>query len=263
MADKTKADLEAELNEVVARNQELEQTNLEYKNQLSTRIDVSWYDREIERLTKKSASAEGDLKALKDRVHIEAIERETIARDKAEKDARELAPYNVPEQSAHTRFRIYEKAPAGGRDIFGDPESAVFDLGVQLSNYYGEVYVPVAVIVEAGLSMGMLTREQAESIQNELATTKSKVDSAANLAQELSNGISELVDSFYYGLDNVVPTGDHNGKAAKSADSNTDSNVGQSDGSESNGESAGVSAGSNDTESNGGEAKQSSLFDSL
>ena len=260
MADKTKAELEAELNEVTERNSELESINVEYKNQLATRIDTTWYEREMERLGKKADSAEGELKALKEKNHLQEIEREVIANDAKTKRDREMSKFGTPDQNEHTRFRLLEKAPIGQRDIFGDPTTPVFDLGRNLTGYTGGVYIPVSVVIEAGISIGMLTAEQASKLKEEFELTKSKVESAGTLASELSNGIAELVDRFYYGLNNNVVGGDHRDSGAESASKDAGENAGQADGSESNDESNGVPGNSSDSDDGNGTR---SLFESL
>lgn len=242
MADKTKAELEIELASVKDENDLLKAAG---------NHDLSWYQKEIDRITKELDGTKADLKSLKEKEHIQAIEAEVIAADRERETKEELVQYN---QNEHTRFRLRNRPST--RNIFGGVDGPVFDLGVDLSFFNGPVQIEAYVIVEMAQSIGMLTVEESERLRADLAFAKAKNEKAALLATELTDGISVLTDKFYADLDSVVYDDDPssetdnldepsesdsgNGNESKS-DSGSAKDNGQADGSNSQPESNGVS----------------------
>lgn len=240
MAESTKAEL---LEENEGLKQEIELLNTQISS--SPFANDANYQREIERLTKKSDKAESELKAIKQKSEIEKQERETIAADRKKAEEQRLAEFGIAvDQDHHTRFRKYNRVPSGQRDIFGDSSSSVFNLGVELSRYSGGLYVPVDVVIEMGRSIGMLTKDEADAIKSELTKTNAKVEAAGALAQELIHGITSRVDHFYSSLDSVVPLV---GNGISESESN-DEDAGQANGSDKGVESTGIPADSKDSD---------------
>lgn len=236
MADKTKAELEADI--------------VALKAQLADVPDISHYESEIDRLTRLNKEIVQEKDEFKIRLENDVREREIIAEDRRKADEAKAAQFKKLkiDQSEHTRFRIYGRPPAGQRDIFGDPTSVVVNLGVELNRYTGGLFVPLPVIIEIGQSIGMLTREQATELKTELSNTAAQVESAATLATELRFGIEKLVDRFYSDLDTVVSDVSDSGSESESgneiAGQASDAGVGE--------ESAGIPSGSDNSESDDG-----------
>lgn len=233
MADKTKAELEAE--------------NAALRKQIEDAPDQGHLESEIERLNNKVKDVVQEKDEYKVRLENDIREREVIAEDQRKAEEAKAAQFKTLkiDQNEHTRFRISGRPPAGQRDIFGDPTSIVANLGVELQRYSGGLYVPISVVIEIGQSIGMLTREQAAELNTELENTRAKVESAGTLATELSNGIQELVDRFYSDLDSVVSDVPDAGSEAD-AGNEIAGQASDNGGSE---ESTGIPAGANDTES--------------
>lgn len=245
MAEPTRSEILAEKKELEKELEELKSENESIKADLekSPHSNDANYEREIDRLQKKSEKAESELKALREKTEQEQRERETIADDIRREEERRLAQFGISvTQNEHTRFRISPKPPRGQRDIFGDPESEVVNLGVELQDYNGGLYVPVSVIIEIGQSIGMLTKEQAFDLNEELNKTNAKVEATGALSQELISGITARVDHFYSSLDSVISR-DSNAvsgepesaetTATKHTDSRTDSTDGKDSGTDS------------------------------
>jgi hypothetical protein len=163
------------------------------------------------------------LKALKDKIQQEQIERDTIAEDKRRAEEAIMKQYgHSVNQNEHTRFRLLGHAPTGQRDIFGDPNSEVFDLGVDLQDFWGGIYLPLNVVIEMAQSVEMLTKEQANELKAELELKTKQVNKASDLAQELINGVSANIDSFFAGIDSVI-LDDNESDENESGASGTDS----------------------------------------
>lgn len=253
MAEKTKADLEKEIADLKAAAAE------------SPYSSDANYQKEFERLNTKARKAESELEALKKKTRDEKIERENQANDKkAAEDARK-AEFGTSKlsQDEHTRFRAYPKAPAGERDIWGDPTSEVFDLGVNLANYSGGLYVPVENVIEMARSIGMLTTDQANDLQLELDSTKAQVESSGRFAKDLLDGITSHVDDFYRNLSNV---GSDDVSAVSDSGNSGSGNgeiAGQASDADKREESDGIPSGSNDSKSKSDGSGTPSLFGSL
>jgi len=216
--------------------------------------DLSWYQKELDTKDKKLTLAEAEINSLKQKRQLDEIEKETIANDRAKEEEQTLGMFN---QSEHTRFRLLESPTV--RDIFGDVVNPVFDLGVELLHYTGPVQIPVGHVIEMATSIGMLTVEEVEKLQEKLAVSVAKNESAAILGTELTRGISDLVDKFYGDLDSVTAiveesdeadADDASGESEKSPanESNADETGGSADGDNSLENSLGVSNDSANTE---------------
>jgi len=240
---------------------ELEQDIEHLKAQLANVPDVGHFEYEIERLNKKVEEEAQRADAAETRLKEDLREREIIAEDqKRAREAKEAQFKKLKiEQSEHTRFRIYNRPPSGQRDIFGDPESIVANLGVELQRYSGGVYIPLSVVIEIGQSIGMLTREQAGELKSELSNTVAQVESAATLATELRHGIEKLVDRFYSDLDNVVSDDVDN---ESESDSGAE-NAGQAPDPEQREESTGIPSSANDGINDGHEPESGGFFANL
>ena len=265
MADQTKAELEAELKESKAKLAETEKKTTELTGVIASYEsaglhDLSWYQKEIDRLTKLNEVTEANLKGLKETKHREEIDGKVIKDDAKREKEQELVQYN---QSEHTRFRLRERPSR--LNIFGTPDGPVFDLGVDLSFFNGPVQIPAAVIVEMGQSIGMLTVEEAAELKENLAYSNAKNEKAALLATELTDGIAVLTDKFYADLDSVVydVDEDSDGSTKESAsdsgnanhnDSDSPKNDGQTDGDNSKPKSDGVSNDSGNADDSDGDA---------
>jgi hypothetical protein len=116
---------------------------------------------------------------------------------------------------------------------------------VDLSYFSGPVQIEAHIIIEMAQSIGMLTVEESEKLRADLAFSKAKNEQAAQLATELTDGISVLTDKFYADLDNVVydddPSSETDYEESESVDSDVDKTDGQADGDNSGEESDGVS----------------------
>jgi hypothetical protein len=222
MADKTKAELEAENKELsdklIAAHEDLD------KFSEAGLHDLSWYQREIDRLNKDLEVTKADLKSTKEKEHIQKVEAEVIANDRKKEADQELVQYN---QSEHTRFRLRERPSR--LNIFGTPDGPVFDLGVDLSFFNGPVQIEAYVIVEMAQSIGMLTVEESEKLRADLAFAKAKNEKAALLATELTDGIAVLTDKFYADLDSVVYDDDPSSETDNLVESDKSKNESDSD----------------------------------
>lgn len=258
MADKTKAQLESE-------NEELNDKVDELTEKLGERFDATHYELEINRIKAKLEKEESEHSALKVKVRDEKAERETLENDRIERERQELAQFGiVTQQDEHTRFRVLAKAPSGQRDIFGDPVSEVVDLGITFTDFNGGVYVPLSIFIEVGQSIGMLTKEQADELNTELSNTKAKVEFAGNHAKELVSGIDSLVGQFFADLDSVTDSDSSDRSDANETESESDENSGQTPDPDLGSESTGISDGSDNSESdNGNETSGTGFFSNL
>jgi chromosome segregation ATPase len=256
MADKTKAELEKENVEISDQLIELQKKYDQVNNDLARLNDaglhdLSWYQREIDRLSKKLATTESNLKGYEEKKRLQEIEADVIRQDKERIQKAELLPYN---QSEHTRFRLRDRPSK--LNIMGTPDGPVFDLGVDLSYFSGPVQIEAHIIIEMAQSIGMLTVEESEKLRADLAFSKAKNEQAAQLATELTDGISVLTDKFYADLDSVVYDDDPSSETdyldessesdsgngtESSADNGADKADGQADGDNSGEKSDGVS----------------------
>lgn len=239
MADKNRAELEAE-------NAELQEKITSLAKEISDNplSNDGNFQKELSRVNRQKEKALSDLEALRLRVRDEAIERETIANDAIAAEKARLKEFGISKvnQDHHTRFRALPKSPGGQRDIFGDPTSPVFDLGVEFQYYNGGIYIPVQTVIEMAQSIGMLTEDQANDLNLELSTVKSQVEMAGAFAQELVDGISSHVDNFYSNLAGVVNLGANDVSDAESDDSNAGESAGQTPDANVGTKPAGVSA---------------------
>ena len=229
MAEPTKAEIAAELEELRAEhdNFKVDYEDMKTKYESSPYATDANYQRELERLNKGLQTAQAELKALREKTDREQYERDQIANDRRieeERIAKQFGTTSV-EQSEHTRFRLYSQAPRGQRDIFGDPNSEVFDLGIEFDGYYGGLYLPLNTVVEIGRSVGMLTKEQADELKRDLAIKKAQVERAGDLAQELTNGIQANIDNFFTQLDSVVPDSNSDVPTKPGIDSEANSTI--------------------------------------
>lgn len=198
--------------------------------------DLSWYGKEIDRITRENEELKAVVKSNEARKHEQEREAAVLLEDAKNKEERERAQYV---QTAETRFRALTRPTI--RDIYGDTAYPVFDLSVELMDYRGPVQIPVHVVIEMGQSIGMLTKEQAEEVKQELAFSKAKNEKAALLGTELTGGISALVQQFYIDLDNIADTSADEGKADSAELGKSDSDSGKSD--ETNGQANGANSG--------------------
>lgn len=256
MADKTKAELLEEIERLNETNEQLQNSPLA--------TDAN-YQKEIQRLTVKAEKAESEVVRLKEKAATEKRDRETLANDRKVAEERKLKQFEeLPPQNGESRFRMFPKSTGANRDIFGDPTSPVFDMRVNLRNYTGGIFIPVAVVIEAAQSIGMLTKEQSDSIKSELADTTAKVESAGAIAQELVDGISSCVDRFYSDLGNVVASDDPADSKSGESDKDAGKTSGQAPDSDLGKESNGIPSGSIDGSADGkSESKSPSFFGSL
>lgn len=238
MADKTKAELEGELAAALEENELLKSAG---------NHDLSWYQKEINKLTSDNGDYVAEIKALKQKIANQVTEKEVITADRKREESAALRPFN---QSEHTRFRLRERPIM--RDIFGDVINPVFDAGVELQDYSGPVQLPVGVVIEMAQSIGMLTIEQAKELRDELTASTIKNEQAAILGTELTSGISLLVDQFYADLADITVAFGVDSKAesaesesgtvvAESSDSEPAKDSGQADGDNSGEKPDGVS----------------------
>jgi hypothetical protein len=202
---KTVVELEAELASIKEENELLKSAG---------NHDLSWYQKQNDDLQKKLDLANSAAYAAKEKEHLQKIEAEVLKADEVKTKERELAQYN---QSEHTRFRLLERP--NRLNIFGTPDGPVFDLGIDLQYFTGPIQIEAYVIVEMARSIGMLTVEQAEALNKELAESKAKNEKAATLGSELTSGISALVDKFYADLGSVAIAGDVSVETESKADS--------------------------------------------
>lgn len=75
-------------------------------------------------------------------------------------------------------------------------DNPVFDLGVDLDDYDGAVYIQVDHVQEMARSIGMLTKEQADELIEENRRLKAQIDALPEKAQELTDGMANLVSKF-------------------------------------------------------------------
>lgn len=98
-----------------------------------------------------------------------------------------------------SRFRLHEKPLVyPKRDIIKrTAEGPVFDLGVDLENYTGAVYVQQLHIEEMAQSIGMLTKQQADELYQKIKEYEEREKNHLKNAEELKNGIDSAIERFH------------------------------------------------------------------
>lgn len=216
-------DLREELTLAKREKRTAESSVQQLASALQENKDSSWFSRELEGEKRKTSKAEQELKAFKEKVAKADRERELNEADAKAIEDRRIAEIKASvnvSQNEHSRFRVLEKAPSGQRDVFGDPDTPVVDLGVEFSGYYGGLYLPVKVVIEVAQSIGMLTAEQSTELIHNVETSNARALAAPNLAKELQSGIDSLIGDFSNRLDSIVadvPVGESEPDTAKSA----------------------------------------------
>lgn len=238
MSDETKTETETNENETLTKPQLLEKLEvIQAENDLlksAGNHDLSWYGKEIERLTREKEEKDAIIKGWESRKHEQEREAAILLEDKKKEEERQNAHYK---QTEHTRFRLLDRPSI--RDVYGDTIYPVFDLGVELVMYDGPVQVPAHFIQEMAESIGMLPVAEAERLREERDFAKAKNEHAARLGTELTSGISQLVDKFYLDLDSVTSD------AVPESESSTENKSGTADDNSESGKTDGQANGDN------------------
>lgn len=79
----------------------------------------------------------------------------------------------------------------------------VFDLGVELDNYDGSIYIRDRDIVEMGRTLGMLTKEEADKLREQNAELRRQINKLPVVQEELKSGLDDLVAKFFASLNSV------------------------------------------------------------
>lgn len=226
--------------------QELQLQVDELKKALSGNHEHSWYQMQIAERDKRIQELFDKDKAREEIESNRKIEVKVKANDEKAAVKLSLREYN---QSAHTRFRLTDTPIK--LDIFGQPDTPVFDCGVNLSMYDGPIYLPLAIVVEMAQSIGMHTEEQVASLKASLSLAEKKINRAVELTKELTNvTIQNIADEFSNSLDTVIVDSSvsDNGKSEADSGNAVDSSKtgGQASGDNSLEKSDGISNGSGD-----------------
>lgn len=184
---------------VTKLEQELQLQVAELKKALNGNHEHSWYQQQINERDKRIQELFDSVKAHEEIESNKKIEAQVIANDAIVEQETKLREYN---QSEHTRFRLTDTPIK--LDIFGSPDTPVFDCGVNFSMYDGPVYLPVAVVIEMAQSIGMQTEEQVSELQVKLADAENKNVKAAQLATELIDGFQSRANEFADSIGSVA-----------------------------------------------------------
>lgn len=212
---------EEEYNNLADQKHDLEKT---VKNQevaiaqlseaVKTTKDDTFYNKEIEGLKKRAEKAEAETKRIQAKVDKDSRERELNNEDAQKKEKARIAEIKRSTsitQSEHTRFRALEKVPAGQRDVFGNTDSPVINMGVEFDRYRGGLYLPVPTVIEIAQSLGMLTKADSEALFTSEADANARASASTKFAKELQDGINSLIGEFNDKLSAIVadvPVGD-------------------------------------------------------
>lgn len=100
-----------------------------------------------------------------------------------------------------SRFKLLDKPPLYPfYDVVNQaPEGPVFDLGVDLEFYSGPIYIRRDHLEEMARSLGMLTKEEADSLREENQRLLDNNKKLPKAIKELRDGINDLVDAFSSG----------------------------------------------------------------
>lgn len=192
MAEKTKDELEAEIKEL----REKVENNAPLK-------DTSWYEEQLSQKDKRIEILENDIQGVKEKE--EKKEREKKMNRADEKRQEKLTAAMIQRRNTG-RFPLRDRPTSfPRRSLDGTAGGPVFDLGVQLENYDGAVFVPLSWVKEMGRSIGMLAAEEADLLKEEVHIQRSRNEVSVALAEELQSGINDLVGKFNTTLAGYVP----------------------------------------------------------
>lgn len=82
----------------------------------------------------------------------------------------------------------------------------VFDLGVDLHDYNGSVYITTKHIIEMGESIGMASIEEVARLNAHIASLESQIGRLPTAQEDLKNGLASLVSKFHSDLLNDSPS---------------------------------------------------------
>lgn len=114
---------------------------------------------------------------------------------------------------ASSRYLLWDKPLAAPffdiihRDTSPGP---VFDLAIELDSYDGSVYIQTRDIVEMGRTLGMLTKEEADSLRKENAELRRQINKLPLAQEELKSGLDDLTARFFANLSTLDSKPDGN-----------------------------------------------------
>ena len=106
------------------------------------------------------------------------------------------------------RFLLWDQPHAYPQyDIINrDTAGPVFDLGVDLDDYNGSIYIRSEHIIEMARDLGMATTDEVEALKATIKSLRDQIEVLPMAQEELKDGIDSLVRNFYSHL--------HNGESA-------------------------------------------------
>lgn len=108
-----------------------------------------------------------------------------------------------------SRFLLWDQPNAYPKYDLIDREhnpGQVFDLGVDLDSYDGNVYLKPRHVIEMARSLGMATVEEVAKMREIIDDLRRQINKLPLEQERLKSGIDDLVASFYSGLSTIEPT---------------------------------------------------------
>lgn len=106
-----------------------------------------------------------------------------------------------------SRFLLWDEPNAYPQyDIINrDTAGPVFDLGVDLDDYNGSIYLRAEHIIEMARDLGMATTEEVQELLAINRKLEDQINVLPKAQEELKNGLDSLVSNFYNHLHNGEP----------------------------------------------------------
>lgn len=112
------------------------------------------------------------------------------------------------ERKLSSRFLVWPQPLSyPGYDLINRDTSPgdVFDLGIEMSDYSGGVYLAVPHVIEMAQHIGMATVEEADAMRQEIADLKAQINRLPKAEENLKDGIDSLVSQFLVDLHSDEP----------------------------------------------------------
>lgn len=105
----------------------------------------------------------------------------------------------MTEPFVSSRFLIRERPTAYPHYdlILQDSQGPVFDLNVDCDSYDGHVYIRFEHIEEMARTLGMVTKEDAEALNQKIAELSEKIERLPKAQEELKSGLDDLTARFF------------------------------------------------------------------
>lgn len=81
--------------------------------------------------------------------------------------------------------------------ILRDTTGPVFDLGVDLDDYNGSVFLKADHVIEMARDLGMATTDEVQELLKEIQDLKNQIEILPVAQEELKDGLDSLVSNFY------------------------------------------------------------------